>query len=352
MKNSRPVVIVERRPAIPVVRSVDRQSGMSLVEVMVAITISLILMAGAIQIFVGNKQAYRVQDSLAELQENGRFAIDTLKYAVRMADHWGSVEADAVKVGGGVSVSNDCATGWAVNPAVVSAAGQGYGIFGFEGQASSPLGTCIPNADYAANTDVLVVRYGDGSAVPFSVASDSANANRLYLQSEIQRQSVIVPGSGVTNAANTFYFPFKAEVYFIRPCNVRSGPQCDASADNGEPIPTLTRLSLNGQSMTQQTLISGVENFQLEYGVDTDNDQEVEQWLTANNVASSQWDDVMAVRLSVLVRSNTQDFTYVDVDNGQYDMAGVNDVPIPTGREHYYRKVFMHVVQVRNRSRG
>ena len=55
-----------------------RQNGISIVEIMVSIAISLILLAGVMQIMLTNKQTYRVQEAFARLQENGRFAMDFL----------------------------------------------------------------------------------------------------------------------------------------------------------------------------------------------------------------------------------------------------------------------------------
>jgi len=61
------------------------QGGISVVEIMVSIAISLILLAGVMQIMFTNKQTYRVQEAFARLQENGRFAMDFLAKDIRMA---------------------------------------------------------------------------------------------------------------------------------------------------------------------------------------------------------------------------------------------------------------------------
>ena len=63
------------------------QRGLTLVEIMVAMAISLVLLAGIIQIFLGSKQAYRVQDGLARLQENGRFAMEFMGRSIREAGY-------------------------------------------------------------------------------------------------------------------------------------------------------------------------------------------------------------------------------------------------------------------------
>ena len=49
-----------------------RQHGLTLVELMVSLVLSLVLMLGAMQLFVGSKQTYRLSDSLARVQESGR----------------------------------------------------------------------------------------------------------------------------------------------------------------------------------------------------------------------------------------------------------------------------------------
>jgi len=65
----------------------QRQEGFSLVEVLVALMISLFLIAGVIQLFIGSKQSYRFYDALSRIQENGRFALEAISGDIRMADY-------------------------------------------------------------------------------------------------------------------------------------------------------------------------------------------------------------------------------------------------------------------------
>ena len=60
------------------------QHGFGLVEILIAMAIGLMLTAGIIQIFVGSRQTYRVQDNLSQLQENGRFALIQVGNILRM----------------------------------------------------------------------------------------------------------------------------------------------------------------------------------------------------------------------------------------------------------------------------
>ncbi|MDD1610693.1 MAG: prepilin-type N-terminal cleavage/methylation domain-containing protein, partial [Methylococcaceae bacterium] len=66
-------------------RTTAPQRGFTLIELMIAMLIGVFLMAGILQIFSSAKQAYRLQENLSRLQENGRFAMDYLTKGVRMA---------------------------------------------------------------------------------------------------------------------------------------------------------------------------------------------------------------------------------------------------------------------------
>ncbi len=61
------------------------QRGITLIELMIAITLGLLLMVVISNLFLGSKQSYRSQDNLARLNENGRFAIELLEKNIREA---------------------------------------------------------------------------------------------------------------------------------------------------------------------------------------------------------------------------------------------------------------------------
>ncbi|HBZ30374.1 MAG TPA: prepilin-type cleavage/methylation domain-containing protein, partial [Nitrosomonas nitrosa] len=55
-----------------------KQQGFTLVELMIAMTIGLILLGGVITILTSSQQVYRVNDALARMQENARYAFQVL----------------------------------------------------------------------------------------------------------------------------------------------------------------------------------------------------------------------------------------------------------------------------------
>ena len=67
----------------PLIR--QHQQGFSLVEIMVAMTLGLVLLGGTITLYASSKNSYRLQENIAGMQENARFAIHALRREVEMA---------------------------------------------------------------------------------------------------------------------------------------------------------------------------------------------------------------------------------------------------------------------------
>jgi type IV pilus assembly protein PilW len=72
------------------------QHGLTLVELLIALVMGLVLLAGLATIFIANKQTYRHQDALARLQENGRFSIELLSRDIRNAGNTGVLDVNLV----------------------------------------------------------------------------------------------------------------------------------------------------------------------------------------------------------------------------------------------------------------
>lgn len=338
------------------------QRGITLVEMMVAMVVGLILLVGIIQLFTSNKQAYRIQEGANVLNENARYIMNQMQYDLRMGDHWGGVERDDVEVMGDIDAVDEDCTGAAASLDVV-------GIFGIDGDAASPL-DCIPDSDYVPDSDIVVIRYADGVRQPTGELLD----DRVYVRTAIGRRAAVFQGANkgdlpadllpadldaatveeeVPEAAN---FEFRTVIYFLRPCasqDLGAADVCDAEDDT---IPTLTRLTLNDMALVEQDVIAGVEQMQLSYGVDTDGDRTPDYYSSAENVTTDDdWDQVVDVRLSVLVRNTELDVTYVDEETyklyGGEDGAGV-EYEVPEEAQRYRRKLYNTSVQVRNMTRG
>lgn len=72
-----------------------RATGLSLIEILVALGISAILVLGLVEVFAASRTAYQLSSGLARVQENGRFALDFLQRDIRMTGHMGCVNDQA-----------------------------------------------------------------------------------------------------------------------------------------------------------------------------------------------------------------------------------------------------------------
>ena len=95
-------------------RPSTRQIGLTLIELMIALSLGLLLIAVVGSIFVGSSQTYRVQENSARIQENGRYALEIIGRSLRQAG------ADAPMTANPVAASLRCVT-----PACTAIAGTG-----------------------------------------------------------------------------------------------------------------------------------------------------------------------------------------------------------------------------------
>lgn len=329
------------------------QAGFSLVEVMVSIVIALILLAGIIQLFISNKQAYRIQEGLSLLSENARYSVSQLKYHLRMADHWGGSEPDTIS-SIAPAVTGDCSAGYATD---------NIGLEGYEGGANVPgdLTACLPAADYVPNSDIVVIRYG--GAPMTRVLTADLNANDLYVRSSIGRRGMIFEGQDVGSLPSDLYsagtpdpdniinYPYDFVAYFVRPCSSQAAGTagvCDAADDD---TPTLTRLTLNGTTLVQEDVAEGVEQLQILYGVDNNGNNNADTYLPASSLSANDWPMVVTVRFDMVIRSPETDIS-LDATGDTYNMVSGYTYTVPASAKHHRRKMYSNVVQIRNQTRS
>lgn len=334
--------------------SSSSQRGFSLVELMIALTLSIILLAGVIEIFLSNKKAFEITTDLGVLQESGRIGSAVMSESIRMAGHWGGVEPSAVKVGTTTltAAPGNCNAAWVFSP--------GNPVEGFDGEntvtsvSDLPSG-CIAAGDYVPGSDLLVVRYADSSEL-FSDAQivHDDSASKYFSRVAIGQQAELFQGANASSALTAiasddgvYNFGYRTELYFLRPCSIKDGAACN------DGIPTLTRLTLSGSSFTQQALVEGIEQMQFDYGVDQNVDQRVDTYETADDI--DDWMQVMSVRMSLVARASTKDVT-VDEEDKEYllvgDMATEGEgYTVAAADKHYRRKQYTREIHLRNRSR-
>jgi len=134
--------------AIRTMRS--RQRGFSLVEIMVAITLSLILLGGVLAVMYSSKVTYLQNDRVARIQENGRAALELILRDLRGAGFPGCAQPIAGLFNIRNILSNSTNVAWNLAQPV-------YGFEGASGSWTPALDTTlIPNA--TINNDIIAVR--------------------------------------------------------------------------------------------------------------------------------------------------------------------------------------------------
>jgi type IV pilus assembly protein PilW len=321
--------------------NVIAQSGLSLIELMVALTIGLLITAGLTTLYVNTSSSYREVEQTSRQLENGRYAMQILSDEIQHAGFYGEYyKLDAPPA----ALSDPCSTVLADLQAALPLPLQGY-----DAPAISPI-ACLNNANFKSGTDVLVIRRAE-TTLPLSTTPVS---NRVYIQANASQAEIqlgnetdfvlgadkadstpatIFKKDGVTAAAIRQYH---VHVYFISPCDVQGNNNCDATDDGGKPIPTLKRIELqSGPSMSTVSLVQGIENFQVEYGIDTSGDGVPDSYVTAP-ANTTAWSNVVTLRLHLLARNIDTSAGYKDIKQYNLGLAGTTAATNDAYKCHVY----------------
>lgn len=294
------------------------QNGLTLVEMMIALLIGTFLLIGTMTVFTQSRTNFRVADSMARLQENARFAMDVMEPDVRLAKFWGRNNNPGVIALLPGAVNVDCDTvdnsNAMVPPTTYSAwtldfANDLWAVDESSGYDHQTLGIpCAPNGGAQVESDVLVIRHA--SAQPFAPDDGTIQVQTNLIRSEIFDDGIIPPGfdPALSQTHNVV-----VNIYYV-----------DEESDLDEAMPSLRVKSLiDGGVHQDQELIAGVENMQVQLGVDTDGDGEVDRYVDAdhdiiNPTTGGTIDDAetIAVRLWLLFRAEARENGFED--NRQY----------------------------------
>jgi type IV pilus assembly protein PilW len=317
-------------------RVTKRQAGLTLVELMISITLSLLVVLVATAMLLASKSGYIMLDETTRLFETGRYAVESITRAVRQTayENWDKEEAP-----------------------IVATAGIGANIAGLDarGLRDNSIGIESPVAKSVNGSDVLAVRFfgagsgehGDGSMI---------NCAGFGVSAPISQDS-----ADQTRGWSIFY----------------------VAESNGEPE---LRCKYYGKtSWTSDAIARGVESFQVLYGLDTDADSLPNQFVNATAIDTmddalilsgadaaakaidrnkkTNWKKVVVVKIALLVRSSQN--VRADALSAQYDLFGKdysdangatdlgtqiqeNRLSVPVRSR--LRKIFTLTIQLRNQT--
>jgi type IV pilus assembly protein PilW len=305
--------------------------GFTLIELLVGIAISLVIVAAAAMMYISTAGIGRSSLRIAEIQGNGQQAMDALRRDVINSGFRGLTgDVDQLSPAAAVSVSNDCASGFAMNlrQAVWAA-----------NDANPFSATCIPGANYLGGDVLAIRRLG-------IVPTGSLQSTRLYLRSAFQAGQYFLGSSppasfGFTPAVD---YVADASVYFISPFTADESPQ----------VPALYRVRLlPGPAISAPELVAGgIDDLQVQFDVRDAATEQVRIYdaggapLADSSVASGAtgWDSVVAVRVFLLVRAQTGEVGYAP--GSRTYTLGSRQV---TFNDNIPRQVMSSVFSLRNR---
>lgn len=335
----------------------NRSRGLSLVELMIAVTLGMIVLLAVGEVYLSSSRTYRAQDALSRLQENARYALETLSYDIRMAGQVGCSydKSQSVNVLADTSYADifgqplrGIKDGDAVPAPFTAVPLTGDAIrTARSDEAETTIQSHVPASatfHFAEPTtiskeDIVVVTDCNTAAV-FQASNPVTPDDTLVHNTG----AVVTPGNCTkdlgpkpvaTGACNTAtekefgkgskIFKMVSTLYYI------------AANPAGEPALYRQRL-VKGVPETEE-LVEGVQDMRISYGLDTNGDRSVDSTVATSGVVD--WDQVQTVQVSLLLRSDDQ-----AVDGAQaYTFNGTTTTPA----DRRIRKVFNATIAVRAR---
>ncbi len=325
-----------------------RAAGMTLIELMVALAIGLFLMMGAFTVYLHTRATFQLSETVARLQENGRFALDTIEPDVRMGHYWG-LTARTEQIGGRAGPADaaafaiggyDCGPNWAVNLDADIA-----------GTNDGDAWTCA-SAAYppAAAADTLVVRRASENA-----AAPPLDAKQLYVQSALVQDGLLFDGRTTIPAG---YAAATSETHAL----VVDGYYVSRSSTLGPNVPSLRVMRLvaggagdAGPRIEDQEIMPGIEDMQVQFGLDLDppgaaNRGSIDMYVNPGDArlepGSAGYDPnarILAVRLWLRVRAERPEPGYEDDAPYAY-----GDAHFDAPKDAYRRIVVSKTIFIRN----
>jgi type IV pilus assembly protein PilW len=271
-------------------------------------------------VLINSRAAFSATDNITRLQENGRTAVEILGIGLRRSGYLGG-NSDITTIAGSlgmVAAGTTCVDDDNTWGRMVS-----QGVFGLN---DTKAGYACIDDDYLRG-DILTVRY----ASPWQVATGDFVSTRMYLRSSLFEGKLFV-GSNTATAANTVLdtpqrqHEILSYAYYV----ADTGRSCNSVA-----IPGLFREALDADNQpVSQELISGIEDIQFQYSVGN-------QYVDADNVGD--WDNVVSVKLWVLVRGECPETGFTDSRTYVY-----GDAADYTPADSFRRSLYSTVVALRN----
>ena len=286
------------------------QTGFSIVELMISISLGLLVLAAVLKIFTASMEGVHLQSAFSRVQENGRLATELIIRDIRGADYWGCVgDIDEI-------TNNLNTTDSDYDASVLPTAGDGIG------GSNDVTSQTISSINVKDNTDTLILRgassisgvtvttpYMPTTAAVLHINTGSSIAKGdIILISDCQeadlfsntQQNTPTNGnighntgnlaSGINNIRNTLSHTYGGNAQILKPYSKQyfigvnsSGSDSLYRADNG----------------VANELVRGINNLQIMYGEDTNANGSINIF----TATPTNMDQVLSIRVNLTSES-------------------------------------------------
>ena len=339
-------------------------NGFSIVEFIIAMGLSMLVLSGVISIYIANKTSTNTQNAIALLQNNGRYASFITNKHLRMAGYQGCINPNNLSINNIVKPSSAHFDKIDFTEQVNGYSGQSDGTF------SPTLPSYLQSANIKANTDVIEVRYAEDLGIRLSMNMPNVNSalvltdadgdgdlregiaqGDVFLITDCETGDIAAAG-GNANAAsisinasqNTTVslskaYTTNARIYQLRyfAFYIKDTGRVNNS---GAIIYGLYQMDIEG---AETEIADGVEDFQLQYGIDTTSNGSADTFYDANTTnASNLWQQVMSIKVNRLLNSINE----IDSEKRAYFFNG----DTYTSSDRLIRREWSNFISLRNRS--
>jgi len=271
----------------------------TLIELMVGLTLGLIIATALLMLFANASISGQNLNRASMQIENGRYVSELLGEDLRLAGFYG----EANLAGVGYASPDPCSTAvasWSSSPYTVPTPVQGYEPDDVLAAACAPdrkAGTyaLAMRRVAVATTDVAdVPAVNTQNYVQYSFCTSDPATTKLIFGTDKTLFTLKNRNCVDTNTVRAYV----SRIYYIASCN-------DCSGD-GDGVPTLKRVDLEGDQLVVRALADGIEELRFEYGFDTNADGSADTYLTTIDPAGGAaglWENVMAIKVHFVTRS-------------------------------------------------
>lgn len=314
-----------------------RNLGFTLIELLIALALGLTLSSGMVKIYIQNNISAQQDEQIARLQENARYALKLLTREIAMAGFAaGTPEQENLTP---LAVDTGCADEqWSLDLSspldFINNATKSTALI----TAGNISITCNTFTELVDDTDMISIkRTADRATVEngSQTTGVSKEDNQWYLRlsdSRSQKQWRYVAGSASINTddktpgSDVDYWAYFHKIYFIKEI---------------DEIPTLCAKILTGNDFEEACYVDGIENVQIEVGIDIDGDATPDIFKSSPTI--NEMNDVVVVRLYLLARSPNE---IADYTNNKTYYLGTTTINNPN--DGYFRRVYSTTIQIKN----